>query len=95
MQAEKPPKLTVAEVVELVERHYGMRVDAVKELNSYDDRNFYCVPEDGAAAVARAADAAAGAAALAPARELVLKVSVPTGVPRVISTVACKGWEVV
>jgi len=89
MQAEKPPKLTVAEVVELVERHYGVRVEelSVKELNSYDDRNFYCVLEDGSAgaAKAKAADAAAGAAAPAPARELVLKVSVPTGVARVIS----------
>jgi hypothetical protein len=82
MQAEKPPKLTVAEVVELVERHYGERVDSVKELNSYDDRNFYCVREEGAAAAGRAADAVAGVSALAPARELVLKVSVPTRVAK-------------
>jgi hypothetical protein len=35
-------------VVELAIRHYGVRATSVKELNSYDDRNFYLLEEGGA-----------------------------------------------
>lgn len=42
----KPP-FEADQVATFVERHYGMKVTKVKELNSYDDRNFHVRVEDG------------------------------------------------
>lgn len=40
------PDVTTDHVKSLVSRYYGLDVEEVKELNGYDDCNFYCKIND-------------------------------------------------
>ena len=40
------PKVTLTQAARLVERLYGIKVKEIKELNSYDDRNYLITLEE-------------------------------------------------